>query len=200
MVETITNMPAPEGGKNQNNGERSQEARQGRTRSKVIRSIETRINERRSFGEKLSDDVVRVFGNFRFALFNLFFFAAWLAVNTGFIPAIPVFDPYPFVLLITIVSLEAIFLSTFLLISQNRESRISDLREEFDLQVTMIAEQEITKVIHLVSYIIKHLNVPYERDPELKRMMKPLDTDEIQRELERQLNLPPEKPPPKPPQ
>ena len=171
----------------------SPEAGITRARRQVIQSIEARLNERRTFGERVSDDVVRMFGNFRFALFNLLFFAAWLAVNTGYISAIPVFDPYPFVLLITIVSLEAIFLSTFVLISQNRESRISDLREEFDLQVNMIAEQEITKVIHLVAYIIKHLNIPYEKDPELRRMMKPLDTEEIQRELERQLKLPPEK-------
>lgn len=164
-----------------------------RARQQVFESIEARLNARRTFGEKLADSFVRWFGNFRFALFNLFFFVVWVAVNLGYIPGVTPFDPYPFVLLITIVSLEAIFLATFVLISQNREARISDLREEIDIQVNMIAEREITKIIHLLARLMKHLNVPYERDPELRRMMQPLDAEEIKRELERQLKLPPEK-------
>ena len=67
--------------------------------------------------------------------------------------------------------------------------KLSDLREEIDIQINMIAEREITKIIHLVSYLMKHLNVPYDKDPELKRMMKPLDMEEMRRELEQQLNL-----------
>lgn len=175
------------------NMEVPQEVKTTRARQQVIESIEARINERRSFSEKLSDGIVRLFGNFRFAIFNLIFFVAWVLVNTGYFPAIEPFDPYPFVLLITIVSLQAIFLSIFVLISQNREARISDLREEIDLQVNMIAEREITKIIHLLAYLMKHMNIPYEKDPELKRMMRPLDTEEIRKEIERQLELPSEK-------
>lgn len=170
-----------------------QEAKTTRARQRVIHSVEARLNERRTFGEKMADALVRWFGNFRFALLNLFFFASWIGINLGYIPGIQIFDPPPFIMLINVVSLEAIFLSIFVLISQNRESRISDLREEFDLQVNMVAEQEVTKIIHLVAYIIKHLNIPYEKDPELKRMMRPLDTEEIRSELERQLGLPPQK-------
>lgn len=164
-----------------------------RERQEVIESIEARLNQRRTPGEKVADAFVRGFGNFRFALLNLAFFSTWMGINLGYIPGIEQFDPPPFIMLINIVSLEAIFLSIFVLISQNREARTSDLREEIDLQVNMIAEREITKLIHLVSYLMKYLNVPYEKDPELKRMMRPLDTEEIRLELERQLGLPHQK-------
>lgn len=161
-----------------------------RIRRKLIQSIQSYINERRTMKEKLADDAVAWFGSFWFITINVISFILWIVLNIDLIPGIKPFDPYPFILLTMAVSLEAIFLAIFVLISQNRESRISDLREEIDIQVNMIAEQEITKLIHLVSYLMKHLNVPYEKDPELKRMMRPLDTEEIRLELEKQLNLP----------
>ena len=170
-----------------------QEVKTTRARQRVIHSIEARLNERRTMTEKLADDLVRFLGNFRFALVNLLFFVSWIAINLGYVPGVQAFDSPPFIMLINIVSLEAIFLSIFVLISQNREAKISDLREEIDLQVNMIAEREITKIIHLISFLMKHMNIPYEKDPELKRMMKPLDTEEIRKELERQLGLPPQK-------
>ena len=164
-----------------------------RERQKVIQSIETRLNERRNFSEKFADGLVRWFGSINFIILNLVIFLLWIAWNLDLIPGVKPFDPFPFILLTMVVSLEAIFLSVFVLLSQNRESRISDLREEIDLQINMIAEQEITKVIHLLAYLMRHLNVPYEKDPELKNMMKPLDTEEIRRQLEKELNLPAEK-------
>lgn len=161
-----------------------------RARQRVIESIEARLNERRTVSEKFSDGLVKLFGSMWFVFLNFVFFIIWILANINLIPGIETFDPFPFVFLTMLVSLEAIFLSVFVLISQNRESRISDLREEIDLQVNMIAEKEITKIITLISYLMKHLNVPYEKDPELRRMMEPLDTEEIREELERQLNLP----------
>ena len=163
-------------------------------RQQVFEAIEGRINQRRTFFEKAADAFVGWFGSIKFVVFNFIFFIVWIAINLDFIPGVRPFDPFPFILLTMVVSLEAIFLSVFVLISQNRESKISDLREEFDLQINMIAEQEITKVIHLLGYLMKHLGVQYEKDPELKKMMKPLDTDEIRFELEKQLKLPHELP------
>ncbi len=157
-------------------------------RHKVFESIEANINARRTWSQKLADSLVVWFGSIWFVVGNLLFFMFWILVNIGIFREVHIFDPYPFILLTMIVSLEAIFLSIFVLMSQNRESMISDLREEIDIQINMIAEQEITKIIHLLASIMKHLSVPYEKDPELKRMMKPLDTEEIKKELEHQLN------------
>lgn len=176
-------------GQRQDNQQPTQEEIKRRARQQVVQAIENRLAEKRSSGEKFSDGIVSVFGTLTSAVIHLIIFAAWLTVNLGVVSDVKVFDPYPFTLLTMAVSLEAIFLAIFVLISQNRESNVSKLREEIDIQINMIAEQEITKVIHLLSYLMKHLNVPTEDDPELQRMMKPLDTDEMRRELERQLNF-----------
>lgn len=162
-------------------------------RQKLIQSIKARLDEQRTFSEKLADNLVHWFGGINFVIINTLIFMGWIILNIHIIPGIPAFDPFPFILLTMIVSLEAIFLSIFVLMNQNRESRISELREEIDIQINMIAEQEVTKIIHLLSYLLKHSNISYEKDPELKRMMRPLDTEEIRRELERQLNLPSQK-------
>lgn len=167
----------------------SHEELKRRARQQVIQAIENRLIQRRTFGEQFADGLVAIFGTLTSAVIHLVIFVGWIWVNLGFVEGVNVFDPFPFILLTMAVSLEAIFLSIFVLLSQNRESKISKLREEIDIQINMIAEQEITKIIHLLSYLMKHLNVPVEHDPELKRMLKPLDTDEIRRELERQLNL-----------
>ena len=159
------------------------------TRAKIAHSIQAQLDEQRTFAEILADNLVRWFGSIEFIIINLVGFLIWIILNAAIIPDIKPFDPFPFILLTMIVSLEAIFLSIFVLMSQNRESRISDLREEIDIQINMIAEQEITKTIHLLSYLLKHLNVPYDKDPELQRMMKPLDMEEMRHELEQQLNL-----------
>jgi len=160
-----------------------------RRRRRVIHSIEKRLDERMTLLERLSGKLVGWFGSIWFLVLNAILFFVWIWVNMGLVPGVAPFDPFPFILLTMVVSLEAIFLAIFVLISQNQEARVSKLREEIDIQVNMISEQEITKVIHLLSYLMKHLNVPIEKDPELKRMMRPLDTKEIEEELERQLGL-----------
>jgi uncharacterized membrane protein len=167
----------------------NQEELHRKARQKVIQAVESRLKERRTTGERFADWLVSLFGTLTSASIHLVAFTAWIVINLGWIEGVSVFDPYPFTLLTMTVSLEAIFLAIFVLLSQNRESKISTLREEIDIYVNMISEQEVTKVIHLVSHLMKHLNVPFEDDPELSQMMKPLDTAKIEEELERQLNI-----------
>jgi len=156
-------------------------------RHQVVQSIKAHLSKQQTFSERIADFMVSWFGSVSFLWFNAIVFIAWIVWNSGMIPDFLPIDPFPYVFLTMVVSLEAIFLSIFVLMSQKRESRISELREEIDIQINMIAEQEITKVIHLVAYLMKHLNVPYDKDPELKRMMQPLNMEEIRGELERQL-------------
>jgi uncharacterized membrane protein len=77
----------------------------------------------------------------------------------GLVDFLPAFDPYPFQLLCMIVSLEAVLLSTFVLIKQNRMSALADERSHLDLQVSLLAEQEVTKVIQMLQRISTHLGV-----------------------------------------
>jgi uncharacterized membrane protein len=91
------------------------------------------------------------------------------------LPRITEFDPFPFGLLTMIVSLEAIFLSTFVLISQNRMSALSEKRAELDLQVNMLAEQKAAKTLELLEHVAQQLDAVYDRfnyktDPEIQAL------------------------------
>ena len=105
-----------------------------------------------------------------------------MLVNTGVVGIRP-FDPFPFGLLTLIVSLEAIFLSIFVLMAQSRESTIAELREEVSLQVVLRMEEEVTKTLQLVAGLYTRLGHQVGDDPELREMLGPLDADEIERDL-----------------
>ena len=153
----------------------------------MLQSIQKRLNERRTMSDKLADFLVWSAGTITFVIIHIVLFAVWIIINLDVIPAIKIFDPYPFNFLTMTVSLEAIFLAIFVLMSQNRESKTADLRQEFDVQVNIIAEREITKIIHMLAYVMNHLNISYEKDAELRQMMRPLNIDEIREQLEHQI-------------
>ena len=166
------------------------EAKQGRSEQvteEMLLSIQKRLSERRTMSDKLADFLVWSAGTITVVVIHIFFFGAWIAINLDLISGMRVFDPYPFNFLTMTVSLEAIFLAIFVLMSQNRESKTADLRQEFDVQVNIVAEREITKVIHMLAYIMNHLNISYEKDTELRQMMRPLNIDEIREQLEHQI-------------
>lgn len=94
----------------------------------TIKSFEAKELKKRSLGVRIADELTAVFGSVPFFVLNLIFFGAWVAINTDQVPGIALFDPYPFVLLITFVSLEAIVLSIVVLMSQNRAGFISSLK------------------------------------------------------------------------
>lgn len=153
----------------------------------IIRSFEAKLTGKRTLAEKVADYFSKIFGSIGFFIFNLSWFFLWVVWNSGLIPDFPIFDPYPFVLLITIVSLEAICLAVLVLISQNRAAKIDKLRSEVDLQINMIAEQEITKVISLISVLLEKQGVKVTEDPEIQKMLKKINLWEIEKKLEKQL-------------
>lgn len=158
-----------------------------RSRRRVIRSFVSRYNKNRSFAERAADAVANFCGSIEFFVLNLVWFTVWMLVNTKLIPGLEPFDPFPFGLLTMIVSLEAIFLSIFVLISQNRQSKIADLRAEIDMQVNMTAEEEITKTMQMVYGLYKGLKLDMAHDAQLEEMMKPLDRNLIEKRLEEQM-------------
>ena len=115
-------------------------------------------------------------------MFHVVWFAGWILANTGALGIRP-FDPFPFGLLTLIVSLEAIFLSIFVLMAQSRESTVAELREEVSLQVVLRMEEEVTKTLQLVAGLYTRLGQQVSEDPELRDMLGPLDADEIERDL-----------------
>lgn len=123
----------------------------------------------------------------KFFVSHVFVFSGWIIWNVGAF-GLPVFDPFPYGLLTMIVSLEAIFLSIFVLMSQNRESKIGELREELTLQVNLRIEEEVTKTLHLVAGLYTRLGHTIGEDAELKEMLRPLDPSRIEREVTEQIS------------
>jgi uncharacterized membrane protein len=137
----------------------------------------------RSSSERLADYLTNAFGTIGFFLGNAFFFLAWIGWNSGVIPGIAMFDPYPYGMLTMVVSLEAIFLSIFVLISQNRASKIADLREEMDLRINIEAEKEITQVLRMLERIEKKLLVKEQDLTQLTRMKEMLDLEDLEQKV-----------------
>jgi uncharacterized membrane protein len=156
-------------------------------RRQIIQSFEAKFLEKRTISEKFADYFVRIFGSIKFLVFHLIWFLIWIVWNLGMIPGLPVFDSYPFILLTTIVSIEAIFLSVMVLISQNRAANIDRLRSEVDLQINLIAEQEITKVLNLLTLLMERQGINVGSDPEIQIMLKKIDLNSIEKKIEEQL-------------
>lgn len=139
----------------------------GHTVEEVVR-LDARSRIGMSASDRLADLATNFSGSMVFVLVHALWFGTWIAVNL--LPGISHFDGFPFGLLTLIVSLEAIFLSTFVLISQNRQALAADRRAKVDLQVNVIAEHEVTKLIQLVTEMHDHLGIARDHDPELKQM------------------------------
>lgn len=155
-----------------------------------IESFRKKLDEKRTLVDRMADEINETFGSITFFFWNLIFFVIWIGLNIHIIPGVIPFDPYPFGLLTMIVSLEAIFLSVFVLISQNRQARIADLREEIDFQINLISEKEITKLIQMLAILMKHQGIRIEGDEELEQMMQVIDTGHIQKQLENEEKKP----------
>jgi uncharacterized membrane protein len=128
----------------------------------AIAEIEDRALGQRSAGERVGDGVARVIGSMPFVVFHGVWFLLWIGINLRWIPVVRPFDPFPFGLLTLVVSLEAIFLSLFVLISQNRMTRQADRRSHLDLQINLLAEAETTKILRVLERIAEQVGVPKE--------------------------------------
>ena len=135
----------------------------------------------------LADWLTRVASSSAFFFAHVVGFAIWLFWNSSISP-FPKFDPFPYGFLTMVVSLEAIFLSIFVLMSQGRESAIGELREELTLQVNLKIEEEVTKTVHLVAGLYTRMGHAISHDPELKEMLKPLDPAQMEREVTEQIH------------
>ena len=151
---------------------------------KALREIRRQLDRKKTLHDRVADAITRFSGNLIFVYFHVFLFTIWILWNLGLIGSQP-FDEYPFGLLTTLVSLEAIFLSTFVLVSQNRLSELSDRRADLELQIDLLAEYEITKILRLTDAIADHLGLTEGRDPELEQLKKEISPETVLREMEK---------------
>ena len=155
------------------------------------RSLKARIDANRKPMERVADRVSELFGSNKFLIANLVWFGAWCAWNSGVLPPRMTFDPYPFGFLTMVVSLEAILLSIFVLIAQNRAERVNELRSEVDLQVDLITEEELTKVLEIVAKIAAKQGIDLSGDEKLTSMLAPTNVEKIARVLDHEIGRAP---------
>lgn len=141
----------------------------------------------KSAQDHIADAITWFSGSLPFVYFHVILFAVWIGVNLE-IAGMPAFDQYPFGMLTTIVSLEAIFLSTFVLVSQNRQAAIADRRSELDLQINLLTEYELTRVLTLVDEIAKKLNIESCDEAELQELEQDVAPEALLNELEARAN------------
>ena len=149
-----------------------------------LQSLKAQAQRREKRSERLADSFTRFSGSMAFVFLHALWFAVWMAWNTGRVAGLRPFDPYPFGLLTMIVSLEAIFLSTFVLISQNREQQVSAVRDEIETQIALYQEQELTQVLRIVHRIEKHLGLGDEDEAMVCAMEQFVDSDNLFRQIE----------------
>jgi uncharacterized membrane protein len=133
--------------------------------------------------EKLAEVITRFTGSMPFVYIHLAIFGFWIIANLGWVPGVPKWDE-SFVVLAMWASVEAIFLSTFVLISQNRMQAAADKRADLDLQISLLAEHEITKLVTLVSAIAERIGVRSEVDDELDEITQDVAPEAVLDEIE----------------
>jgi len=133
--------------------------------------------QRKEFQQRLADAITRFTGSMRFVYIHALIYGAWIVVNLPAVPA-PKFDPN-FIILAMVASVEAIFLTTFVLMTQNRMSQEAEKRAELDLQISLLAEHEVTRLITLVKAIGEKLDIEASRDPELPELQQDVVPEKV---------------------
>jgi uncharacterized membrane protein len=145
-----------------------------------VRSLVARrqhLEQQKSLEQRVADSITRFTGSMRFVYIHALIYGAWIVINLPAVPA-PKFDPN-FVLLAMVASVEAIFLTTFVLMTQNRMSKQAEKRAELDLQVSLLAEHEMTRLITLVKAIAEKLDIEASKDPELPELQQDVAPERV---------------------
>jgi uncharacterized membrane protein len=159
--------------------------------SKIIeRNIRTIIRlrlkaaDQRGLQDRIADVITSFSGRMIFAYLHIIWFIVWILLNTGSFGVRP-FDPFPYGLLTMIVSLEAIFLSTFVLISQNRFSREAEHRADLAMHIGLLTEHELTRVLQMLDIIQDKLGIANDQDSELADLEMETKPEDVLAEIDR---------------
>ena len=156
----------------------------------MMRNIRTLVDLRhqeareRSLQDRIADAVTTFSGNMLFVYCHIAWFSIWITLNSGLFGLKP-FDPFPYGLLTMIVSLEAIFLSTFVLISQNRQNEEAERRSDLDLHMDLLTEHELTRALMMLDRIEAKLGIEDDSDPELVELEREIKPEDVLAEIER---------------
>jgi uncharacterized membrane protein len=149
----------------------------------TIVEIRREMEQRKTLQDRVADAITAFSGSMPFVYLHVAWFAVWMAINLHWTPLRP-FDPFPFGLLTMVVSLEAIFLSTFVLLSQNRMGVVADQRADLDLQINLLAEHEITRILKLVDAMAERMGVTESQDEETEELEQDVSPKVLLQEIE----------------
>ncbi|MDX0541727.1 DUF1003 domain-containing protein [Sinorhizobium medicae] len=172
-------------------GKSAEQRSAARTMPRLERNISAILKRReeeergRHAHDRLAQAITTFAGSMTFVCLHVLVFGAWIAANLGLVPNVPVFDP-TFAILAMIASVEAIFISTFVLISQNRMAEKDDERSDLNLQISLLAEQEATQLLTLLREIAGRLGVKVDGEEEIRELSKEVTPEEILNRLEDQ--------------
>jgi uncharacterized membrane protein len=149
----------------------------------TILEIEKAEKAKRTKSDIIAEAIARFCGSMVFVWVNFTWFGLWIVINT--IPGIEHIDPFPFTFLTLVVSLEAIFLTTFILISQNLETKIAERRNHLDLQIDLLSEQENTKMIAMLEAISEKLGIDLGHDPHMEQLRQETHPQHLADQIDR---------------
>lgn len=149
----------------------------------AIVDLERAAKANMSRSQRWAQAIASFCGTMTFFYVHVLLFGAWIAVNSW--PGVRAVDPFPFTFLTLMVSLEAIFLSTFILISQNEENRLAERRNALDLQINLLTEQENTKMLRMLSAIAKKVGVEVDHDPALSALEQATHPQKLAQQIDR---------------
>jgi uncharacterized membrane protein len=141
-------------------------------------------DRRKPMADRIADRITRFSGSMAFVYLHLALFGGWIIVNLGWLPLKP-FDP-SFVILAMTASVEAIFLSTFVLISQNRMAALADQRADLDLHISLLAEHEITRMLKLLMAVANQVGLDIANDPELAELIRDVSPEAVLERLDQE--------------
>lgn len=162
----------------------------------IVRNIESHARlrsedlSRRTMQERIADAITSSSGRMSFVYLHTFWFGLWVLLNAGWFGIHP-FDPFPYGLLTMIVSLEAIFLSAFVLISQNRSGARADMRTDLALHVVLLTEHEVTRALQMLEAIHERLGVAHDPESDLAQLEMETKPEDILAEIQRLERRPP---------
>jgi uncharacterized membrane protein len=150
----------------------------------TVARLEKEFLDDRTRFERIGDAIGAFIGTMGFVLIHVVVFTLWVLVNVKAIPGVPAFDPYPFMFLSLAVSLEGVLLTTFVLMKQNRMSKRAEQRNQLNLQVDLLSEKEVTKILQMLRSVCDHMGIDnVVADREVKELAENTAVDEIAREI-----------------
>jgi uncharacterized membrane protein len=174
---TVTNQPvknAPQPASVEELTQRNVEA---------VLSLEEATKGQRTKSDRIAEGIAQFCGSMTFVWVHVLWFGGWILLNL--FPGLKHIDPFPFTFLTLVVSLEAIFLSTFILISQNHDTKLSERRNQLDLQINLLSEQENTAMLSLLQAIAEKVGADCGDHSQLEQLRQETQPQKLAEQIER---------------